>query len=484
MRLLLLAVLGCAPLAAQGAVFDIRDHGARPGEDRVNTQAVQGAIDACTAAGGGTVLVTGGRFVTGTIYLKDNVTLHIAGDAALLGSTDPGDYAADTHKIVYANESYMDRCLLFARNARNVCIEGRGTIDGRGQVENFPNTGGAQRPMLIRFLECERVLLRDVRLVNPASWTCAFLYCDDVAASNLSIHSRANWNGDGLDFDGCRNVRVHGCSFDTSDDSVCLQASRADRPCRDITVSDCVFVSKWAGMRIGMSSLGDFENVAVSNCVFRDISDAGLKIQMCEGGAMRNMVFSNLVMQNVPRPVLMTFNRFRLGVDTPDPAPPMRSMGRMRFSNLLVDNSALEGVPCGIVLSGVPGHPIEDIAFSNVSLLLPGGGAAEDAAVTSLPGFTDQRPEFHVLGEKMPFAGLFARHVRGLRLDDVRFDAARPDARPVIVCEDVEGLVLRGVDYGDALTGPGFARAGSARVSWGESDPDQGVFPHAPPSPY
>lgn len=176
MRRLLLAVMGCAPLAAQGAVFGIRDHGARPGEDHVNTQSVQAAVDACTAAGGGMVLVAGGWFVTGTVYLKDNVTLHVAGDAALLGSTDPGDYAADTHKIVHANESYMDRRLLFARNARNVCIEGRGTIDGRGQGKNFPNTGGAQRPMLIRFLECERVLLRDVRLVDPASWTCAFLY--------------------------------------------------------------------------------------------------------------------------------------------------------------------------------------------------------------------------------------------------------------------------------------------------------------------
>lgn len=444
---------GMAPPSSESeGIFDIRAFGASAGEGQVNTAQIQKAIDACTASGGGVVRVAGGSFITGTLYLKDNVTLHIDQGAALLGSTKVADYATDTHKNIYANESHMDRCLLFARKAQNISIEGRGTINGQGSKEHFP-ADGSPRPMLLRFLECKHLRMRDVNLVNPAAWTSAWLYCEDIAISGVRIESRVNWNGDGLDFDGCREVRVNGCSFDTSDDSICLQASRDDRPCKDVTISDCIFASKWAGIRIGMSSLGDFENVAVTNCAFRDIDDAGLKIQLCEGGIMNNMVFSNLVMKNVPRPVLMTFNRFRLGVDTPLDTPPMKSMGHMQFNNISVDDSELSGVPCGIVLSGVPGHYIEDISFHNVSFRLPDHKETKEEIIKELPTFVDVRPEFAVLGEAMPFAGFYARQVRNLSLVDIRFDTGKEDSRPVIMCSDVDGLTTRGLEFGRSFVG-------------------------------
>lgn len=439
------------PDSLSNHIFDVRAYGASPNGETVNTAFIQNAIDACTASGGGVVLVVGGSFVTGTIYLKDNVTLHIAEGAALMGSTDISDYATDTHKNIYANESHMDRCLIFARNAQHVSIEGKGTIDGRGLMEHFP-TDGSQRPMLIRFLECRHLRMRDVNLINPAAWTSAWLYCEDIAVDDVRIDSRVNWNGDGLDFDGCRDVRVRGCSFNTSDDSICLQASCADRPCRDIVVSDCIFVSKWAGMRIGMSSLGDFENVVVSNCIFRDINDAGLKIQMCEGGVMKNMVFSNLMMQRVPRPVFMTFNRFRLGVDTPAETPPMKIMSGMQFNNIYADNSELAGIPCGFVISGVPGHYIEDLVFHNITLRVPGGGTTEDAAIQELPSFVDMRPEFSVLGEKVPFSAFYARQVRRLKLSEINIETVRTDVRPAIVCEDVDGLDIRNIGFVGLVT--------------------------------
>jgi polygalacturonase len=431
--------------------FDVRQFGAVADGKTLNTAAIQKAIDACTASGGGEVLIAGGQFVTGTIYLKDNVTLHLAPGAALLGSTNIADYATNTLKNMYAGETHMDRCLIFARGAKNIGIVGSGTIDGRGGQDHFPNPGDPQgnRPMLLRFLECTKLRLRDVTLLAPAAWTSAWLYCDDIVVDGVTIQSRANHNGDGLDFDGCRDVRVTNCSFDTSDDSICLQSSRADRPCRDVVITNCVFVSKWAGIRIGLLSVGDFENVTVSNCIFRDITDAGLKIQMCEGGTMRNMVFANLVMQNVPRPVFMTFNRWRLGVDTPSETPPMKAMRDMQFQNIRVDNSELAGVPCGIV----PGHCIENIAFDNVSLTLPGGGTNQMALVRDLPTFSDQRPEFYVLGETIPFAGFYARHVRGLNLTNVRISALQAEARPAFMCDDVHDLAVAGAKVSDTFNG-------------------------------
>ncbi|MGH8017634.1 MAG: glycosyl hydrolase family 28 protein, partial [Opitutaceae bacterium] len=131
---------------------------------------------------------------------------------------------------------------------------------------------------------------------------CMLDACTDIAIDGIKVLSRANINGDALNFDGCQQVRVSNSTFDNSDDCICLQTSRPDRPCRDIVVSNCHFTSRWAGMRIGLLSRGDFENVTVTNCTFRDIRNSGLKIQMGEGAAMKNMVFTNLVMKNVLKP--------------------------------------------------------------------------------------------------------------------------------------------------------------------------------------
>ncbi len=281
-------------------LYDIRGFGAVGDGIAMNTGAIQAAIDRCTADGGGTVVVPAGRFLTGTIRLRDRVVLHVSSGGVLLGSTRAVDYATDTHKNMYKNEPHMDRCLIFAQGATNIGLEGHGVIDGQGK--SLPQAGDPQqnRPMLIRLVDCCTVRMRDLTLLSPAGWTSAWLYCRDIVVDGIRIHSRANGNGDGLDFDGCQEVRVSNSTFDTSDDSICLQTSRPDRPCRQVTITNCVFRSQWAGVRIGLLSRGDFEDVTVSNCVFTDIQDSGLKIQMCEGATMRNMTFSNLVMAMCP----------------------------------------------------------------------------------------------------------------------------------------------------------------------------------------
>jgi hypothetical protein len=168
---------------------------------------------------------------------------------------------------------------------------------------------------------------------------------------------------------------------------------------------------------------------------------------------MKNMLFANLVMHNVPRPVFMTFNRWRMGVDTPQETPPMNAMRDIQFSNIRVDNSELAGVDCGIVLTGVPGHYIENIAFDAVSITLPGGGTGGRAAIGDLPVFVDRRPEFGVFGEDIPLAGVFARQVRGLSLKNIRIDAAGQEQRPAIVCDDVRELSAADVRISETYSG-------------------------------
>lgn len=447
--------------------YDIRDFGAIGDGAAMNTQAIQAAIDRCTAAGGGTVVVPAGRFLTGTLRLKDHVVLHVSGGGVLLGSTRAADYAAGTHKNMYKNEPHMDRCLIFAQGATGIGLEGHGTIDGQGK--SLPQDGDPRknRPMLIRMVDCTTIRVRDLTLSSPAAWTSAWLYCSDIAVDGIRIHSRANGNGDGLDFDGCREVRVSNSTFDTSDDSICLQTSRPDRPCRDVTITNCVFRSQWAGIRIGLLSRGDFEDVTVSNCVFTDIQDSGLKIQMCEGATMRGMTFSNLVMHRVPRPVFMTFCQQRACVDAPLELAPMAAMRGFVFSDILVDSGQC-GKDSVIVITGVPGHCIEDVTLRGICMVTGGGGSAAEGEVESMPEFDpatlkDWWPEYYLFNRPVPCHGIYARHVRGLSISDVSIRPADPDERPALVTDDVSELSIAGLRLAGAGASESLLRLHNAR---------------------
>ncbi|MFC1764691.1 glycoside hydrolase family 28 protein [Planctomycetota bacterium] len=433
--------------AVYARLYKVADYGAINDGATLNTKAIQKAIDDCTKNGGGTVLISGGgTYVTGTLYLKSNVTLHVDNGTVLQGSPQYQDYTTDTHKIMYKRESHMDRCLIFAKDAESIAIEGYGTIDGNGHEANFKQTG---RPMLLRFLNCSRIHMRDIRLINSASWTSAWLYCQDVTVTGVTIISRVNKNGDGLDFDGCTDVRVSNCNFDNSDDCICLQASRPDKPCRNVVVTNCLFCTKWGGMRIGLLSRGNIEFVTVSNCVFRDIEDSGLKIQQNEGGEMRNMTFTNLVMENVPRPIFMTFCTQRACVDTPEGTfEPLKRMHNMMFSNIIVDNSKGDK-NSAFFLTGMPDHLIENICIKDVQFIVAGGGTQADADKREIKEFTlevlnKHWPEFYLVGT-LPAYGLYARHMDGLTLENISIETKQPDSRAPVILNHVKNAKVRGI---------------------------------------
>jgi len=431
--------------AASAKDYDIREFGAVSDAKTVNTKAIQAAIDACTNNGGGTVLLSGGgKFMTGTIFLKSNVTLRIDNGTTLLGSNKIDDYATNTHKNMYRGEPHMDRCLIFAQEAKSVAIEGYGVIDGNGHPEFFSNKSG--RPMLIRFLNCSDIHVNDITLLNPAAWTSAWLYCNNISVNGITIVSRSNANGDGLDFDGCTNVRVTNSNFDNSDDCICLQTSRPDKPCRNVVVSNCIFTTKWGGMRIGLLSRGNIESVTVTNCTFRDIQDSGLKIQQNEGGEMKNLTFSNLVMENVPRPIFMTFCQQRACTDTPEgELEPLKRMHHMMFSNIVIDNSKGDK-NSAILFTGFPGHYIEDICMKDIQFVVSGGGTIEDAANVNLTELTPEAlegkwPEFKRIGT-LPAFGVYARHINGLVMDNVSIKTIGSDARKPYILNDVLSPVV------------------------------------------
>ncbi|QVY66112.1 glycoside hydrolase family 28 protein [Polaribacter sp. Q13] len=440
MKNIFLLVLLSIQTAVFATDFNVIKFGAKADGITKDTKAVQAAIDACTKNGGGKVIIPAGKTVlVGTIYLKDFVTLHIENGATLLGSPDYADYTTDTHYNTYKNEPHMNRCMIFARNAKSFAIEGYGTIDGNGSPKIFTKKSGG-RPMLLRFYKCNDIRVNNITLKDPAAWTSAWLYCNEIVVDGIKIISTVNRNGDGLDFDGCTNVRVSNSSFDNSDDSICLQASNAAYPCKNITVTNCVFTTKWGGMRIGLASRGDFESVTVSNCTFFDILDSGLKIQMNEGGEMKNMTFSNLVMKNVPRPVFMTFCQQRAGVDMPEEMFPMKAMHGFIFSDIIVDNSELDK-NSAFFLTGMPNHDIQDIQLNNIQMTVSGGGTKEDSKKTikeyTLETLGNWWPEFSKVGT-LPASGIYARHIDGLTVNNFHVNTISKDERPTIVFDDVK----------------------------------------------
>ena len=172
------------------AMYNVTDFGAVADGVTLDTKAVQKTIDACYNAGGGTVVIPSGKTVViGTIYLKDYVNLKIENGAVLLGSPDYKDYTTDTHKNTYKNETHMDRCLIFAKETKHFSITGNGTIDGNGYFKNFTKKKGG-RPMLLRFLNCSDIKVKDVNLINPAAWTSAWLYCNEIVVDGIKIISR------------------------------------------------------------------------------------------------------------------------------------------------------------------------------------------------------------------------------------------------------------------------------------------------------
>lgn len=463
-RMLLTGVLGAgvfptAPLAATPPVasaaadqsprreLNIMAYGAAGDGRRSDTRAIQAAIDDCSRLGG-RLIFPAGRYLTGTFYLRKNVELHLTRDAVILGSTQIADYATDTGGIRY-DTPWMDRCLVYAAGADHIAITGEGTLDGQGTQENFPpGKLRRDRPMLLRFYNCRNVVLRDCKLRNPASWTTAIIACENVDVRNLTIDSRANWNGDGLDFDSCRNVTVDQCTITASDDCICLQASEKDRPCENVTITRCRLSSRWAAIRIGLLTRSDIRNVVMRDCHFHDTQGAGFKLQMAEGAVMENMRFENITMDQVVRPLFLTLNRHRFTRELKEaPLPPPGTLRNIKFVNIKAraGHPAVKDAKSYMVIAGVPGKNVEDIEFRDMDITFPGGGTTEMAHRRDVPELGDFKPEFFEFKGDLPAYGLFIRHAAGIRLNNVSLSFAGEEKRPAIVWDDVTALDTSGL---------------------------------------
>lgn len=465
-------MLSAAPQSADSKTAGIRvhnilDYGAKGDGTTLDTEALQAAIDACTADRGGTVLVPAGVFVIGTVEMKSNVTLRIAAQGKLLGSADGKQYSAAAGIPLHGDSTLEDGNvgLIFAVNAENITVEGPGTIDGQGAQFRSPSRGvlppsgrgGADRPYHLLFHRCRNLRIRNLSLVACAFHSIRVIQSSSVWMENLRIHNRVNSNNDGFHFISSEFVHVSNCDVQTQDDACALFGT-----CRYVTVTNCTFSTRWSVFRFGG---GNPQDITISNCIIYQTYGCPIKLHFGPDSQVENLMFSNLAMHDVTGPISINLdNHRRRGMAAPETA----EHGFLR-------NITFQGIRATVVAEGKqyddmafkqnyrPGETrqcivfnaigdafMDGIALNDVQITYDGGGTAEEARreVPQVAG------EYFEIGTPPAF-GLFARNVRGLTLNGVRFGTQQPDLRPAVVLDHVSDASL------NAVSAPGNDRASS-----------------------
>jgi parallel beta-helix repeat protein len=331
----------------------------------------------------------------------------------------------------------MGHALIVAVDADNVGIEGNGTLDGQGRELKARETPYTMRPFLLRWVRCTNVTVRDVHLTNPGAWTMHFFQSKGALVEGVTIRTREHKlvNNDGIDIDSSENVQVHHCDINSGDDAIVIK-STSSKPSSGIVATDCKLSSRTNAIKLGTESLGGFANISVSNCQISDTQMAGIALYAVDGGDLRNVTISDITMDGVVVPISI-----RLGsrLKTFRPGDVQKTTGTLR--DVTIKNVTAKNIKMvGMLINGVPGHPVEALTLQNIQLDLPGGGTA-DAAKVQLPEKESAYPEFSTFGKTIPAYGIYARHVGGINLQNIRMNPLKPDARPATVFIDVRDVM-------------------------------------------
>ncbi len=493
-------------------LYDVRHYGATGNGRTLDTPAVNKAIEAAAAAGGGTVMFPAGTYMCFSIRLKSHVHLYLGEGAMIQGADSPkpgeatgyhgGTYdAAEPDPAAGHYEDYGHRhwhnALLWAVGEHDISITGPGVIYGKGLSNGTMGSRGGYgiydqkqhgvADKAIAMKNCYNVLLRDFSIWKGGHFGLLATGVDNLTIDNLTIDT----DRDGMDIDCCQNVRLTNLTVNSPwDDGICLKSSYAlghPKATRDVTISSCfvtgdyelgsVIHGKWkrlalgahvfhAGrIKCGTESNGGFINITITNCIFDGCM--GYALETVDGALLEDITISNSTMRNLYcGPIFM-----RLGARLRGPKATTH-VGKLR--RVLISNLDCHGAPMkyGSILSGIPGYQIEDVKFSNVYLEMDGGATSQ---VPEPPEKASGYPEPTMFGET-PAYGFFIRHLRNLEMSHVELATKKPDARPAFYMDTVERADFFAIT---APTKPGSAfslhNVKDFRVGWSRATPDKNL---------
>ena len=299
MKRLLLILVSILTTSVYGRDYFVQDFGVQGDHVTLNTRSIQTAIDFVSDNGGGRLIFSPGNYVTGSIYIKANVTLHLEAGCTIWGSTNPYDYIMDS--------TVKWKALIFAIKQDNIGITGSGIIDGRGfttaiNTLNLAHRGLIEdemkydrvrewrRPENIYFRECKNIKITGITLKNPASWNQTYDQCQNLLVDNITVDSKSYWNNDGIDIVDCKDVIIRNSYFDAADDVLCLKSHDATKMCENILIENCVGRSSANGLKFGTVSRGGFKNVTVRNLTIIDTYRSAITFAAVDGAVIENIL--------------------------------------------------------------------------------------------------------------------------------------------------------------------------------------------------
>ncbi len=425
--------------------YDILSFGAKSGGVILNTQSIQNTIDRCSADGGGRVIVPRGKFLTGTLYLKGNVILHLEQGSLLQGSSKIEDYS---------------KHLIRAEKANNIGITGDGIIDGSGWAFWYikPNGHYDHNPIapgyMIYLEDCHNINIEGVRLQNADSWTLHLLGCSKATINRITIRNPLHGpNNDGIDLQASRDIIISNCDIYTSDDAIVLKNRHPKYyhlPCSNITITNCILTTVCNAFKIGTETIGSFGNIVFSNSTIRSAlptdslamvrlnevkmpirSISGISIESVDGSIVNGVAITNITMEDVRTPIFIRLANRGAGTQKGEP-----KAGTLK--NILISNITARHAWYASSITAIPGSYIENVVLENLIFEMI-GIEGTDLVEKMVDEKINEYPDAHMWKE-LPASGFYFRHVKGIDMKTVRVNLDNKDKRPVLIFDDAQQI--------------------------------------------
>lgn len=441
--------------------YNITDAGAVADAKTINTESIQKTIDKAFSKKGGRVVVPPGVFVTGSIQLRSGVELHLQQGAVLLGSLNPEHYPVISNRYG----------LVVATGQTGIAITGKGTIDGRGLelaliIDSLHHAGvridpnynkrrmrPGTRPMIVDFHDCKKVRITGITLKDSPFWVQKHSMCEDVLIDSMNVQSVAFWNNDGIDINGCRNVRITNCFINSADDGICLKSETKEEINDNIYIGNCTIRSSASAVKFGTASFGAFTNIVIENIKVYDTYRSAIALESVDGATIENIQVRNIDAVNTGNAIFIRLGhrdgehagavrnvtvsnvKAEIPFERPDKEYDLRGPDLPFFHN-----------PFPSSVTGIPGHDVENVTLENIEIIYPGRATKGMAYIPvtrlhQVPERENEYPEFSMFGE-LPAWGFYVRHVNGITMKNVTVKLRNADFRPAFVFDDVKKVNL------------------------------------------
>jgi len=444
---ILVSNVSIAKSAVTPPFFNVVDYGAAGDGKTLCTEFIQKAVDACAAAGGGTVHFPAGKYLSGAIFLKSNVTLHIGEGATLLASTNFKDFPPFKPNWSILSDDTKRSSLITGIDLENIAVIGRGTLNGQGKpwweaLRKDKNRKESQekiltygRPRVINLYRCRNVLLQGVTIIESPSWTVHPVGCDNLVVEGISIiNPESGPNTDGVNPESCRNVRISNCFIDTGDDCITLKSGSDEegrlkgKPTENVTITNCVMYKGHGAVVIGSEMSGGVRNITANNivCVGTDRA-VRIKSTRGRGGVVENIRFSNFVVENVREPIYITTFYTKTDAEPVSQRTPI-------FRDIAISHFTIKNSPCTAKIFGLPEMPIQGLRITDVVASTEIGLLCDSAVGLELHNVqvnTNKGPAFDI------------RNCKNLELNGIKTTNPRADD-PVLRMENVQDAFIHG----------------------------------------